>query len=172
MNYNSRTYAFSSDQPPSPPTCTCFLCAASAGRQNPSSVRPFFFGANLTALHKKDGGIRPIAVSCTLRHLVAKIAASKVKEELTSLLALRQFRFGIKGGAEAAVHAARMYAGDRDDNHWIVKLDFKNAFNSLRRDKMLLAVHELAPALYSLSTFAILHPPHCFGMTVYFSLQR
>ena len=41
-----------------------------------------------------------------------------------------------------------MYAGDLDDNHWIVKLDFKNAFNSLRIDKMLLAVRELAPALY------------------------
>ena len=87
-------------------------------------------------------------MSCTLRRLVAKIAASKVREELTSLLAPRQLGFGIKGGAEAAVHAARMYAGDLDDNHWIVKLDFKNAFNSLRRDKMLLAVHELAPTLY------------------------
>ena len=52
------------------------------------------------------------------------------------------------GGAEAAVHATWMYAGDLDDNHWIVKLDFKNVFNSLRRDKMLLAVHELAPTLY------------------------
>ena len=112
------------------------------------SIRPFFFSANLTALRKKDGGIRPIAVSCTLRRLVAKIAAGKVREELTPLLAPRQLGFGIKGGAEAAVHAARMYAGDLDDNHWIVKLDFRSAFNSLRRDKMLLAVRELAPALY------------------------
>ena len=129
------------------PALVSFVQLVLEGR-TPSSIRPFFFGANLTALLKKDGGIRPIAVSCTLRRLVAKIAASKVREELTSLLAPRQLGFGIKGGAEAAVHAARMYAGDLDDNHWIVKLDFKNAFNSLRRDKMLLAVHELAPALY------------------------
>ena len=108
------------------------------------SIPPFFFGANLTAFHKKDGGIRPIAVSCTLRRLVAKIAVSKVREELASLLAPWQLGVCIKGGAEAAVHTARMYAGD----HWIVKLDFKNAFNSLRRDKMLLAVSDLAPALY------------------------
>ena len=33
----------------------------------PSAVRPLFFGANLTALTKKDGGVRPIAVGCTLR---------------------------------------------------------------------------------------------------------
>ena len=129
------------------PALVSFVQLVLEGR-TPLSIRPFFFSANLTALRKKDGGIRPIAVSCTLRRLVAKIAAGKVREELTPLLAPRQLGFGIKGGAEAAVHAARMYAGDLDDNHWIVKLDFRNAFNSLRRDKMLLAVRELAPALY------------------------
>ena len=87
-------------------------------------------------------------MSCTLHCLVAKIAASKVREDLTPLLAPQQLGSGIKGGAEAAVHATQMYAGDLDDNHWIVKLDFNNAFNSLRRGKMLLAMRELAPALY------------------------
>ena len=33
----------------------------------PTSIGPFFFGANLTALCKKGGGIRPIAVRGTLR---------------------------------------------------------------------------------------------------------
>ena len=71
-------------------------------------------------------------MSCTLRHLVAKIAASKVREELTSLLELQQLRLGIRGGggAESALHAAWMYAGDLDENHWIMKLNFKNTFNS------------------------------------------
>ena len=35
-------------------------------------IRPFLFGASLTALNKKDGGVRLIAVGCTLRRLVAK----------------------------------------------------------------------------------------------------
>ena len=112
------------------PTLASFVQLVLEGRMT-LSIWPFFFGANLTALHKKDGGIRPIALSCTLRRLVAKIATGKVRDELTSLLAPQQLGFGIKGGAEAAVHAARMYA-----------------FNSLRRDRMLLAVQELAPALY------------------------
>ena len=129
------------------PTLASFVQLVLEGR-TPLSIRPIFFGANLTALHKKGGGIRPITVSCTLHHLVTKIAAGKVKEELTSLLAPQQLGFGIKGGAEAAVHAARMYAGDLDDHHWIGKLGLKNAFNYLRRDKMLLAIWELAPALY------------------------
>ena len=111
------------------PTLASFVQLVLEGRTT-LSIRPFF-RANLTALHKKDGGIRPITLSCTLRRLVAKIATGKVKEELTSLLAPQQLGFGIKGGAVAAVHADRMYA-----------------FNSLRRDRMLLAVQELAPALY------------------------
>ena len=41
-----------------------------------------------------------------------------------------------------------MYAGDLNDNHWIVKLDFKNAFNSMHRNKKLMAVCELALAFY------------------------
>ena len=88
------------------------------------------------------GEILSIAVSCSLRSLVAKTAASKVREELTSLLAPWQLGFDIKVGAEAAVHATGMYASDLDDNHWIMKLDFKNDFNSFCRDKRLLAVRE------------------------------
>ena len=40
--------------------------------QIPENIRPIFFGANLCALSKKDGGIRPIAVGTTLRRLVTK----------------------------------------------------------------------------------------------------
>ena len=51
--------------------------------KTPPSIRPFFFGANLTALQKNDGGVRPIAVGCTLRRLVAKVAGSRVMEEMS-----------------------------------------------------------------------------------------
>ena len=44
-----------------------------------------FFGANLIALRKKDGGVRPIAVGCTLRRLVAKCANSSVEENMAKL---------------------------------------------------------------------------------------
>ena len=43
----------------------------------PESIRPFFFCANLTALRKKNGGIRPIAVGSTLRRLVAKVGGGR-----------------------------------------------------------------------------------------------
>ena len=53
------------------------------------------------------GGVRPIAVGCTLRRLVAKIAGQLVVDEMAELLSPRQLGYGVRGGAEAAVHACR-----------------------------------------------------------------
>lgn len=50
--------------------------------KTPVSVCLFFFGARLTALKKKDGGVRPIAAGCTLRCLVAKIACDRVADDV------------------------------------------------------------------------------------------
>ena len=44
-------------------------------------VRPFFFGAFMVALEKKSGGVHPIAVGCTLRRLVAKVAGLCIKNK-------------------------------------------------------------------------------------------
>ena len=42
--------------------------------------------------------------------------------------------YGVSGHAEAAVHAAaRLYFGQLQDDHALVKLDFRNAFNSVPR---------------------------------------
>ena len=114
----------------------------------PEVVRPLFFGARLTALSKKSGGVRPIAVGCTLRRLVAKVASGLVLGEMSSLLAPRQLGYGVPGGVEAAVHAARYFLQTLDSNSALLKLDFRNAFNSIRRDKMLSAVKDLAPTIF------------------------
>ena len=53
----------------------------------PVQVRPIFFRATLTALKKKDVGLRPIAVGCTLQRMVAKVASRAVLERMRSLLA-------------------------------------------------------------------------------------
>ena len=50
-------------------------------------------------------------------------------------------------GVEAAVHAARTYLCNLQPDQVIMKIDFKNAFNSIRRDKMMLAVEEFIPEL-------------------------
>lgn len=56
----------------------------------------------------------------------------------------------MRGGAEAAVHATRKFLQNLEDEHVLLKLDFKNAFNSIHRDKVLEAVCDLAPTIYPL----------------------
>ena len=130
----------------------------------PRAVRPFFFGASLVALRKKTGGVRPIAVGCTLRRLVAKIAGRKVLDEMTNLLAPHQLGYGVRGGAEAAVHAARRFLHGMDQKQAIVKLNFANAFNSVRRDCVPSAVQILCPIFTCSSIRHMQHHPTWFGV--------
>ena len=68
--------------------------------------------------------------------------------EMENLLAPRQLGYGVLGGAEAVVHAARQYIDNMQPQDAVMKLDFKNAFNSVRRDKMLEAMQSFAPEIY------------------------
>ena len=68
--------------------------------------------------------------------------------EMATLLSPHQLGYGVSKGAEAAVHAARFYLRNIGSNKVLLKLDFTNAFNSIRRDKMLEAVQRLAPSIY------------------------
>ena len=112
----------------------------------PSAIRPLFFGANLTAL-TKDGGIRPIAVGCTLRRLASKCACLHALGVYPPTPAPHQLRFGVPGGREAAVHAARNYLSHSPSQKALLKVDFKNAFNSISRAKMLEATEAYIPDL-------------------------
>ena len=78
---------FDQDDSPLLKALTSFCMLVLEGK-TPMEMRPLFFGASLVALEKKSGG-RPIAVSCTLRRLVAKVAGSLVREEMTALLCPR-----------------------------------------------------------------------------------
>lgn len=115
--------------------------------ETPSSVRNSLFGAKLLGVWKKTGGLRPIAVGYVWRRLTAKVACSHVKERSSTLLAPRQLGFGIAGGAEAAVRAARRYVDSMEPGQVFIKIDFKNAFNTLRRDTILEAVAKHFPEL-------------------------
>jgi len=59
-----------------------------------------------------------------------------------------QLGVGTQGGCEAAVHATRRYTYNHPDDKVIVKLDFANAFNSVRRNALLQAVARDIPELY------------------------
>jgi hypothetical protein len=113
----------------------------------PDDVRPSFFGASLHAFQKKDGGVRPIAVGLTLRRLVAKCANKIALSTCAAISVPRQLGVGAKGGAEALTHAARAYTSNMGEDKVFVKLDFTNAFNTVRRDAVLDAVSLHQPNL-------------------------
>ena len=58
--------------------------------------------------------------------------------------------YGIKGGCEAIVHAVRTFLNFNEDklSKILLKIDFKNAFNSIERDVMLEEIKKHAPKLY------------------------
>ena len=115
----------------------------------PIEIQATFFGANLTALLKPDGGIRPIACGLTLRRLAAKIIMAKLKSFCGKEFRPNQMGVGTPKGCEAAVHAVRCYVkNDTVQDQVLLKIDFKNAFNSVRRDVVLKLVKDKLPEIY------------------------
>ena len=87
---------------------------------------PVLYGANLCALRKKDGGIRPIAIGNTFRRLVSKLCNTMLIPKTTSFLLPFQYGVGIKGGAESVVYSLRAFINDNSDNNFsILKIDLK-----------------------------------------------
>ncbi|GAV05564.1 hypothetical protein RvY_15670 [Ramazzottius varieornatus] len=112
----------------------------------PDNVCEVLYGASLTALKKKDGGIRPIAVGNTLRRLAGKIIGKRIGSEMEQRVRPEKVGRGTTGGAEAAVHAVRSFLEEgRTASQILLKLNFKNAFNTIRRDVLIQNVHDNMP---------------------------
>src|SRR5687768_12556382 len=88
--------------------------------------------------------------------------------DLAQKLAPIQNRFGVRGGAEAIVHAVRAFS---EANHQspmaIVKFDYRNAFNELFRRYLLEEIKIHAPSLFPMLQQAYRCPSDLlFGDTV------
>ncbi|XP_029654873.1 uncharacterized protein LOC115228431 [Octopus sinensis] len=128
----------------------------------PEHARDLFFAANLTALRKKEGGIRPIAMGCFYRRLASKVACRQATKLLGSELRPIQLGVGVSGGCEAAVHATRKFisASQNQPNnlHLLIKLDLINAFNSVRRDVIFESIIRRSPFIARLVALAYGRP--------------
>ena len=101
----------------------------------PDEVCEIYYGANLMGLAKDDNGVRPIAIGFVLRRLGGKIQSSKVLNLSKTLFWPLQLGVGTSKGCEIAAHTIRQYViSDKVYEKVLVKVDFKNAFNSIRRD--------------------------------------
>ena len=123
-----------------------------ASGQVPAAMQPFFFGARIVPVPKgAGGGVRPIAIGELFVKMAAKrLAMGPVVQRATQLLRERhQLGIGVSGGLEAAVNGAKAFLYAHPDMV-LLKLDLKNAFNSIsrvliRRRLVELELNELLP---------------------------
>ena len=154
-------------------TMTRVINALAAGKA-PLSIAPFLCGGNLFAAFKKSGGHRPIAVGETLRRWTAKCIAKKATAETASYLRPLQLGVGVKGGAEAIIHAAKTLFHDDsidDSDKWVLQVDFRNAFNGISRQRMLEEVRAHCPKAAAWADFSYASHSHLFFGDSRFSSQ-
>ena len=138
------------------------LCSKLLRGQIPHHASDHLFAAKLTALRKKDGGIRPIAVGNVFRPFATKIAAKRVMPELRRQIPPVQLGVGISGGCEAAAHTVHAFVQPPvvPGSIVLVKLDMKNALNTVGRDHFLEVCSSRAPSILRLASTAYAMSSH------------
>ena len=146
------------------------LCSLLLAGQLPCAIQPIVCGARLCALSKKDGGIRPIAIGNTFRRLTAKIASMVVADRAGQYLRPTQLGYGTPQGCEAGVHSARTFlelSEERNETYAFLKIDFSNAFNSIKRSVFLNQCYNHFPEVYNFALMCYAEPSHLtFGTSV------
>jgi hypothetical protein len=88
------------------------LCNFLLPGQLPSEICHLLYGAYLGALHKKDGGIRPIAIGNCLRRLTSKLACFQSRNIVNPYWSPRQLGVATQLGREAAIHTTRTFVNN------------------------------------------------------------
>ncbi|KAL0216261.1 hypothetical protein P9112_008445 [Eukaryota sp. TZLM1-RC] len=115
---------------------------------------PFeLLAARLIALVKpgngiKPDGIRPVAVGESLSRLLASIVFDRVKDKASTFLNPHQFGIKTIDGASVAAIASDTFF-NAEENNFIFNLDFKNAFNSVKREAIFEVIKSDFPELSS-----------------------
>ena len=117
----------------------------------PLEVREWLGGGRLCALPKKDGGIRPICMGSVWRRLASKVICSMMQPKFSTFLAPNQLGVAVKSGSEVLIHQVDLLyrAGKNLKNFVILKIDWKNAFNSIDRQLFLDSIYEHFPEIYN-----------------------
>ena len=100
--------------------------------------------------------LRPIA--CGDVWLAAKCVCKNFSKEFLEALDPHQFGVAISGGTEILVHTARMLyekAIERPD-FFLLKFDFRNAFNCVSRQVFLDELAKKFPSLYPFSFHSVM----------------
>jgi hypothetical protein len=118
---------------------TAFVNAVAFG-QCPREVASMLCSGQVVPLNKKDMSIRPMVVGECLRNLVATCWVGRVGSEMEDELAPRHLGIGKASGVGNSVQCAKLWARDLPEDHVLIKVDFRNAYNTVDRSKVVAAV--------------------------------
>ena len=102
----------------------------------PDEARKSFMLATMTALQKKDGGVRGIATVSSFRRLVAKTLARQFGKAVEATCSPFQFALSTRAGTDCVGHAVRT-ATDRDPQATVLSIDGIGAYDHVHRSAMM-----------------------------------
>ena len=134
-----------------------FLCSLSSAAEDfaraavpGEAMRPFML-ASMTALQKRDGGVRGIATGTSFRRLVAKTLARQFGREVEEACSPFQFALSSKAGVDCVGHAVRV-ATEADAEATVLSIDGIGAYDHVHRSAMLNKLLDI-PSLWGLLPF-------------------
>ena len=120
--------------------------------------------ARLIAIGKKGGGVRPIAIGELIRRVVGKLLISRYQGDYVQGFVPTQLGVGVRGGAELIIHKLRAWASVAGADQALLQLDFRNAYNSVARSKLLESVQQRCPMFLPFAKAAYGHHGTLFGL--------
>ena len=116
----------------------------------PKFLRKYVAGGVSIALEKSKTAVRPLACGDPIRRLVAKCFCVAGKEEISKSFAGRNYGVGCPGGVEVVAHSLRDCLNKHKGSKLgLLKIDFRNAFNMVKRSHFVKAACEMFPAMSS-----------------------
>ena len=118
---------------------------------DPTPLEPYT-ACRLIPLNKApdqaDLQVRPIGVGEVLRRIVGKTISWALSDDIQEAGGSLQVSTGLKGGAEAAIHAMKDIF-EAESTEAVILVDAENAFNKLNRQVALHNIQYLSPNTFS-----------------------
>ena len=109
--------------------------AFSRGQVPPSIVQLMKLG-RMTALRKKDGGVRGIVAGEVIRRLVSRTVAQHLSPAVAAATAPFQYALTTRAGCECVSHALQAIC-DLDESATVTSVDGISAFDTISRRAMI-----------------------------------
>ena len=111
----------------------------------PASISKALTSARLTALTKKDGGVRRIATGCSLRRLTARTLAKQFAKEFEKECAPFQYALSTRAGTDCVGHLLRA-ATEANPRATVLSVDGIGAYDHVLRAAMLSRLERMQEA--------------------------